>query len=289
MKKSQILWLIFVSAIWGASHTLVRIAVAEWGSALTTYFRISIAAITLVLLVKWMKKSLALKENFKDLLIIGFINASFPIFLFAYAARTLPASYLVILNATTPIFNATFSSIFLKDPFTKRKVLGILLGIAGIILLEERGTILHIDLVNSIAMGCALMASACYGIAAVYLKSSPRKIDPTVLTAGSNIVGSFFLLPFAIQGDWHWSWNASLPSIMVLGVFGSGLAFVIYYRLINEIGAFKASLTTFIMPVFGLFWGWLFLNEKANFPMMIGVVMIISATSLFLKREPVLK
>ena len=76
---------------------------------------------------------------------------------------------------------------------------------------------------------------------------------------------------------------------MVLGVFGSGLAFVIYYRLINEIGAFKASLTTFIMPVFGLFWGWLFLNEKANIPMMIGVLMIISATSLFLKREPALK
>lgn len=289
MKTSQILWLLFVSAIWGASHTLVRIAVPEWGSALTTFFRISIAAITLTLVLRGMHKSLNFKENIKQFLIVGLLNASFPIFLFAYAARTLPASYLVILNATTPIFNAILSSIFLKDPFTVKKVLGIILGISGIVLLEEKGTIPHLDTATWFAMGCALLASACYGMTAVYLKSSKKKIDPTVLTAVTNVIGAFFLLPFAFQGDWHWSWSAALPAVLVLGVFGSGLAFVMYYRLLNEIGAFQASMTTFIMPVFGLFWGWLFLDERANVPMLIGVGMIISATSLFLKRGPVRK
>jgi len=258
--------------------------VPEWGSALTTFLRIVIAAITLLLILKLMKKPVLFKENFREFLVVACLNAAFPIFLFAYAARTLPASYLVILNATTPIFNATFSSLFLKDPFTFKKVVGIFLGITGIVLLEERGTILHLDAETWFAMGCALFASACYGLVAVYLKRLPKKVDPIVLTAGSNVVGAFLLLPFAFQGDWHWSSGAALPAILTLGMMGSGVAFVIYYRLLNEIGAFQASLTTFIMPVFGLFWGWLFLDEKANLAMLIGVGMIISATALFLKR-----
>lgn len=283
MKKAQVLWLLVVSAIWGASHSLVRIAVSEWGSSITTFLRIAIAAITLTFILRSIQKQIGFKQNFKEFLIVACLNAAFPIFLFAYAARTLPASYLVILNATTPIWNAIFSSVLLKDPFTVKKLGGIALGIGGIVLLEERGTIPTLDSESWFAMCCALFASACYGLVAVYLKWSPRKIDPTVLTAGSNVVGAFLLLPFAFSGDWHWTWGPALPAITVLGVLGSGFAFVMYYRLLNEIGAFQASMTTFIMPVFGLFWGWLFLDEFANVPMLIGVAMIISATALLLK------
>jgi len=285
MKYSQFLWLLLVSAIWGASHTLLRIAVPEWGSALTAFFRMAIAATTLIFLLMGMHKKIRFKENIRAYLIVGFLNASFPIFLFAYAARSLPASYLVILNSMSPIFNALFSSLFLKDPFTGRKGLGILLGIGGIVLLEERGTITQMDSVSWFAMGCGLLASACYALAAVYVKAAKKKIEPTVLTAGSNIIGTLFLFPFALQGDWHWTWGNALPAVLMLGILGSGFAFVIYYRLIAEIGAFRSSLTTFVMPIFGLFWGWWFLDEKANSFMLIGVAMIISATSLFMKPE----
>ena len=285
MKYSQFLWLLLVSAIWGASHTLLRIAVPEWGSALTAFFRMAIAAATLIFLLMGMHKKIKFKENLKSYLIVGFLNASFPIFLFAYAARTLPASYLVILNSMSPIFNAIFSSVFLKDPFTLRKLCGILLGIGGIILLEARGTIAQLDQVGWFAMGCGLMASACYGLAAVYVKASKKKIEPTVMTAGSNVVGMLLLFPLTLQSDWHWTWGNALPAVLMLGILGSGFAFVIYYRLIAEIGAFRASLTTFVMPIFGLFWGWWFLDEKANSFMIIGVAMIIGATSLFMKKE----
>ena len=284
MLFTQFLWLLLVSAIWGASHTLIRIAVPEWGSALTTFLRIGIAAVTLTLLVRGMHKTLRLRENFREYFIVAVTNASFPIFLFAYAARTLPASYLVILNATTPIFNAVFSSLFLKDPFTLKKIIGILLGMSGIVLLEQQGTILHVGSEEWIAIGCALFASACYGISAVYLKGLKKKIDPTALTASTSIMGALFMLPFAINGDWHFTWGPALPAILLLGILGSGFAFVIYYRLLQEIGAFRASLTTFLMPIFGLFWGWLFLDERANLPMFIGVGLIISSTALFLKK-----
>jgi drug/metabolite transporter (DMT)-like permease len=289
MKASQFLLLLFVSAIWGASHSLIRITVPEWGSAITTFLRIGIAAVTLTLLLMMMKKKLNFRENFKQFFIVGFLNASFPIFLFAYAAKSLPASYLVILNASTPIFNAILSSLFLSDPFTIKKILGISLGISGIVMLEQRGTIEHVDSVSGFAMACTLLASACYGMSAVYLKKSERKVDPIILTAGSNVIGMMFLFPFAMNGDWHWTWNAALPSILILGVLGSGFAFVIYYGLLQKIGAFRASLSTFILPVFGLFWSWLFLDEIPNAYMMIGVVLIISATSLFLKRDPIQK
>lgn len=284
MKLSQLMLLLLVSAIWGASHSLIRITVPEWGSVMTAFLRVSIAALTLFFILKSMKKEMNFKANFKEFLVVACLNAAFPIFLFSYAAQTLPASYLVILNATTPLFNAVFSSVFLSDRFTLKKACGIMLGVAGIILLEERGTIPHLDSKSWFAMGCVLLASASYGLVAVYLKRLPKKIDPIILTTGSNLVGSFLFLPFAFQENWHWSWGPALPAILVLGVFGSGIAFVIYYRLLNEIGAFQASMTTFIMPVFGLFWGWLFLNETANLPMMIGVGLIISATALLMQR-----
>lgn len=287
MKTVQVVWLLIVSAIWGASHSLVKIAVAEWGSSLTTFLRIVIAAVTLTFVLNAMRRSIQFRQNYKEFIVVACLNAAFPIFLFAYAARTLPASYLVILNATTPIWSAIFSSFLLKDPFTLKKGLGIILGISGIVLLEERGTILQVDFESLFAMGCALFACACYGLVAVYLKKSPKKIDPTVLTAGSNMIGAFLLLPFAFQGEWHWTSGAALPAILALGVLGSGLAFVIYYRLLNEVGPFKATLTTFIMPVFGLFWGWLFLDEQPNISMLVGVLLIISATALFLKRPTV--
>src|ERR1700751_1313686 len=131
MKISELLWLLLVSAIWGASHTLVRITVPEWGSILTAFLRVAIATLTLLFLITSTHKKLNLRENFKSYLIVGILNASFPIFLFAYAARSLPASYMVILNAMSPVFNAIFSSLFLGDPFSLRKLFGIFLGMSG--------------------------------------------------------------------------------------------------------------------------------------------------------------
>lgn len=292
MTLSQILRLLFSAAVWGASHVFVRITAPEIGPTLTAFARIFVAALTLSVFLRFRKIQVNLALNLKHFAVIGVLNTALPLFLFAYASMKLPASYLVILNATMPVFNAIFSSVFLADPFTLRKFFGIALGMSGIVLLESYGSIDPAGDGFWLAMVAGLTASACYGGCAVYIKKCVTNTPPLLLTAGSNWIGFLLLAPFSLwsyqhHGDFTWtqhSWQLVLMAIMMLGIFGSGIAFVVYYGLIAEVGAFRSSVTAFMMPVFGIIWGWLFLSERITPGMLGGVAMILIATSLFLKR-----
>jgi drug/metabolite transporter (DMT)-like permease len=291
MTPSQIFRLFFAAAVWGSSHVLVRISAPEIGASLTAFSRILIAAITLSVFIFSTKLSFNLKTQFKDFLVVGILNAAMPLFLFAYASLVLPASYLVILNATMPAFSAIFSSLFLGDSFTTKKVCGIVLGMGGIVLLSQFGTVNQAGEGVAVAMGAGLLASASYGACSVYVKSRNNATSPVVLTAGSNWVGAMILLPFAAwffgrHGSFEWvhhSFSTVVMALMILGIFGSGIAFVVFYKLIAEVGAFRSSLVSFLSPVFGLFWGWIFLSEVITPGMLLGVAMILAATSLFMK------
>jgi drug/metabolite transporter (DMT)-like permease len=290
MTIAQILKLLAAAAIWGASHTLVRITVPEIGPTLTAFLRIFIAALTLGAYLLWLRGRISLKENFKDYLIVGLLNAALPIYLFSFASMRLPASYLVILNATAPISNALFSSLFLRDPFSIRKVAGILLGISGVFLLSHYGSIDARGEGVWLAMAAGLIAAICYSLCAVYIKKFVKGGNPVALTVGSSWVSCALIVPFAAAAfanqSFTWQTNSLsqvVGALMILGVMGSGVAFVFYYQLVSEIGAFRTSLVTFLMPVFGLIWGWLLLDEQVTLGMLFGVSVILGATSLFMK------
>jgi drug/metabolite transporter (DMT)-like permease len=293
MSISQIFRLLFIAAIWGGSHVLVRITAPEIGPTLTAFSRILIAAIVLSLFVVMKRLRFDWKNHWFHFVAVGILNTAFPLFLFAYASLVLPASYLVILNATMPVFNAIFSSLFLGDSVTFKKVSGIILGLSGVVLLSEYGSADRAGEGFLVAMIAGLAASASYGACSVYIKKRAYAVTPMALTAGSNWIGFLILLPFAFWSfnyhgafEWaHYSWHIVLMAITILGVFGSGIAFAIYYGLITEMGAFRSSIVAFLMPVFGLLWGRLFLNEEMTAGMLGGVALILIATSLFLKRS----
>ena len=141
-------------------------------------------------------------------------------------------------------------------------------------------------------MGMGLLASASYGLCGVLIKKFGNGGNPTSLTTMSNWIGAILLLPWALYTapDFHaltfhdHSLFAVVLSVFILGAFGSGIAFVVFYRLIAEIGPFKASLTTFLMPFFGLIWGMLFLRESFSWGMGIGAALVISSTALFMTK-----
>ncbi len=287
MNFSQVVRLIFIAAVWGASHVLVRITVPEIGPTLTAFLRISIAALTLVIFQSLSKIPFKIKENWKFYLMVGVLYTALPLSLFAFASVYLPSAYLVILNATTPIFAAVFSALILKDSFGGRKFMSLVLGLGGVFLLKEFGSLQHFSVDIAWAMGMGLLASASYGLCGVLVKWSGGGGNPTALTTGSNLFAVLLLFPLAIHAYQglsppqfiHHSSTAVALALMTLGVFGSAFAFVVFYGLIKEIGPFKASLCTFLMPFFGIIWGLVFLHEPLTLGMVGGALLVVVSTA----------
>ncbi len=293
MTRSQILRLLFVAAVWGGSHVFVRTTVPEIGPALTAFGRVFIAAITLLLFHYFSKTSFQYRGNGKRFFIVGFLNTALPFTLFSFASVHLPSAYLVILNSTVPVFSAIFASVFLKDSFGLKKVMSLFLAMTGVVLLKEFGSIEHItpEVILSMAMG--LGAAASYAICGIVIKKMGYGNSPTSLTTGSSLASLLFLLPLAVKSAFalppvtfsHHSMAAVAFSLSMLGIFGTGIAYVTYYKLLEEIGPFKASLSTFLIPIFGLVWGVVFLQEPLTLGMIGGAVLVLLSTFLFVRRK----
>ena len=293
MNLSQVFRLVLIASIWGASHVLVRIAVPEIGPTLTAFFRISIAALTLLAFQTATRLPLRFKENWKFYLLVGVLYTALPLSLFAFASVLLPSAYLIILNATTPIFAALFASLLLKEEFGWRKFASLSIGITGVFLLKEFGSIENVTPEVVLAMGMGLTASASYGLCGVLVKKWGGGGNSTSLTTGSNLFAVVLLSPLALSAlrnftppsFTHHSLISVVTALFILGVFGSALAFMLFYGLIKEIGPFKASLTTFLMPVFGIIWGIIFLQEPLTPGMLAGAALVLVSTSFFIQKK----
>ena len=292
MNLSQTLRLLFVAAIWGASHVLARIIVPEIGPILAAISRIGIGAFTVLIILIYLKKTPNLRKDWKFYGIVGLLNTTLPLTLFAFASVHLPSAYLVILNATNPIWSAIFSSLILKDPFGVKTGFSLFLGVGGVVMLAQYGPIEHPDFYVYLSLLFGLLAAACYGLGGVFTKKMGKGIDPALTTGLSNALGVILLAPFAYQAfqthgaflfQTHSVFEVGV-SLFILGVFGTGIAFVVFYQLLSEVGPFKASLATFLIPVFGLVWGHIFLHEAITFGTIFGAVLVIFSMTLFIKK-----
>jgi len=292
MTLFQSLRLIFIAAIWGASHVLVKIAVPELGPVFTAFVRMLVGASTLTVFQLFKGVPFLLRKNWKIYVMVGLFYVTVPITLFALASVLLPSAYLIILNAMVPLFTAIFSALILFEAFTGRKIVSLILGLVGVALLKEFGVLENTtEAIYAMAMG--LTASASYGLCGVLIKKFGNGGNPTALVTMSNWIGVVLMLPWALYSMPHFSeltfqqhsLGAVLFSVFILGAFGSGFAFVVFYGLLEEIGPFRASLTTFLMPFFGLLWGMIFLSEKFTLGMGVGAALVISSTALFMTHK----
>ncbi len=285
--------LLVIAAMWGASHVLVRIATPVFGPEWLAWFRVLIGSSVMLVYVKLSKKQISLQTNWIPFLVVGLLNGAIPFLMFAKASLVLPASYLSILNSTTPLFSALLAGALLNEPFSIRRIVGMGLGIAGVALVEECGVISFREPSTLLALGEGLLAGFCYALAGIYIKRRPTKIDSEVLIAGSFGVSSLIMLPTLfysqvsstqfLNSDPTLLMNAFL-CIAFLGVGSSAFAFLLYYRLIEKIGPFRSSLVTFMIPIFGILWSVLFLHEKLVPTMLLGVGMIMFSTAPFMKK-----
>jgi drug/metabolite transporter (DMT)-like permease len=285
MDTLQIFLLIALSAIWGGSFMFMRYLAPLLGPFMTADMRIFIAGGFLVLLFAILGFRLDWKANWKRFLIIGLVNSGIPFLLYSFAALYLPASVEAIFNSTAPMFGAVFSSIWLGETLGMKKIIGLVLGIGGVLIVSSLGPVPFSSMALLSMLAC-LLATVCYGLAGVYIKKRATDIKSKAIAAGSQLSAGIILFPLVVA--FPPTTAASLPTVAVLVVFAllcSALAYLIYYKLLAEIGPTKALTVTFLIPVFGMLWGFLFLNEAISLPMLGGAAIILTGTWLITSRN----
>ena len=279
MNTSNFLRLLLLAAIWGGSFLFMRIGAPVLGPAVLIEYRVLFAALFLAAVGLVLRKRLDLRANWKHYLMLGFFNSALPFLLFAYGARTLTASVLSVLNATAPMWGALLGALWGRQPITLRTGLGLVLGTAGVALL------VGFDDVSTrpgaaIALVASLAAALCYSIASLYAKSA-KSVEPFANAHGTMWAATLFVLPALpffpspatpTPGVW--------AAVLALGVLCSGIAYLIYFRLIDEVGPTSALTVTFLNPVFGILWGALFLGEVVGWHTLAGSAIVLVGTAL---------
>jgi drug/metabolite transporter (DMT)-like permease len=282
MNTANLLRLVMLAAIWGGSFLFMRISAPVLGPAWLIEFRVLLAALFLALVGLVLRKRAAplqLRQHWKHYLILGLFNSALPFVLFAFAARTLTASVLSVLNATAPMWGAIIGAIWTRKLIEARTAVGLVLGTAGVALL------VGFDRVSTqpgagLALAAALAAALSYSIASLYARSA-RSVAPFANAHGSMWASALLVLPvlpfFPATGALT---PAIAASVVALGVLCSGIAYLIYFRLIEEIGPTSALTVTFLNPVFGILWGALFLGEVVGWYTVAGSAIVLAGTAL---------
>ncbi|MGI2954539.1 DMT family transporter [Vibrio alginolyticus] len=271
--------LLCLAAIWGGSFLFMRVAANTFGPTYLIEFRVTFAAVALLLIAVYLKKKLTLTAHTKHFFIIGLFNSAVPFLLFTYAAQTLNASTLAILNSTAPIWGALVGFVWYRSPLTAKSVLGMLIGIGGVAVLVGLDTS-TIGEEAMLPIAASLMASFSYGIATNYTKNAPQvpAFDNAHGSMWAAVIWVLPLLPFLPMRaePSHFEWS----SVVTLGVVCTGFAYLLYFRLVSDIGPASALTVTFLVPVFGILWGYLVLDEPVGSNTIIGTILVLSGTML---------
>ncbi len=273
-----------LAAIWGSSFLFMRLAVVEFGPVATAAVRVAIAAAFLLPLMLWKGHGPVFRRRWATVCAIGVINSGIPFLLFSFALLSITTGLSGILNATVPLFGAVVAWLWLKDRPTGSRIAGLLIGFAGVAMLawdEASFKPNAAGIAPAWAVLACLAATVCYAIAASATKRYLSGLPPLVTATGSQVGAAVGLaLPAA------WTWPRELPgtqawlALVVVGILCTGVAYILYFRLIEQAGPARALAVTFVVPVFAIFYGVLFLGEQVTPWMLVCGAVIVCGTAL---------
>jgi drug/metabolite transporter (DMT)-like permease len=280
---------VLLAALWGSSFLFMRLGAAELGIVPTAGLRVALAALFLlpVFLVKGVWADF--RKRAKAILFVGLLNSGIPFMLFAFAVMHITTGLTSILNATVPLTGALVAWLWLKDRPGGSRMLGLAIGFAGVTLLVVGKSGFSATgvagagstSVTLLAMGACLLATLCYGLAASFTKRYLTGAHPLATATGSQIGAA---LGLAIPMLWFWpsepvsfmAWAA----VAAVALLCTSIAYILFFHIIEQAGPSKALTVTFLVPVFALAYGALFLSETIT-PWMVGCgLVIICGTAL---------
>src|SRR5882672_4338268 len=286
MRARDLLDLVTLAALWGASFLFMRHSAPAFGPIALVQVRVAIAAAVLTILLLLRGDRAALRSHAAALGFVGVMNSALPFVLFTYATLYVTGGFAAILNATTPMWTALVGWVWLRDRIRPLQWLGLAIGVAGVsVLLWGR-----LDMRPgssqwqvTVAIGAALLGAAAYGTSATFAKKRLAGVPALVVATGSQIAAAAVLLPLAI-----FAWPVQMPGVgawasaVALAVACTALAYLLYFRLIARVGAVRAAAVTFLVPVFATAWGAIFLDEAVTLQMLVGGCIILAGTALAL-------
>jgi len=276
MRTADYARLVALAAIWGAAFIFMRVAAPVFGPAWTAELRVLLGGLALLAWFRALGFDPGLRVHWRFYLLIGTVNIAVPFVLYSYAAMHAPASLLSITNATSPIFGLAWAALFGDERVTLRKAIGLGLGVAGVALLAQP---------SGVAAGLAILAAlgACcaYGLAGPLIKRYAGGASPRGMAAGNQLAAAVVLIPLLLfLPPLAAPSGLAIANMLALALLASGVAFVLYFRLIADVGATRALTVTYLIPLFGIFWGWVFLGEALPAAALAGGVLILAGTVL---------
>jgi drug/metabolite transporter (DMT)-like permease len=280
MRAADYARLLLLAAIWGGAFIFLRVAAPVLGPAWTSELRVLLGGLALLAWFRATGFDPGLRRHARAYLLIGSGIIALPFTLYAFASMHAPASLLSIVNSTAPIFGLAWSAALGDERITRRKGAGVLLGVAGVALIAQPSGLAAGPLFGW-AIAAALCACCAYGTTGVLVKRFSSGASPRGMAVGNQLAAALVLLPLLPVMP-----PPAVPSALVianmlgLALLASGVAFLLYFRLIADVGATRALTVTYLIPLFGIFWGWLFLGEALPASALAGGVLILAGTVL---------
>ena len=280
MNASSFAQLVTLGAIWGGAHALTRFSAPIVGPVLLVESRIVLAAVLLSAVALYTTRPLRLQDQWRQMLVLGALNTALPFLLTTYAATELNASVISVLNATAPLFGAVIGAVWLRNPLSVRAFAGMLIGICGVatLLWSDLG---KTHLSNPVPVIAALGTACAYGYASNYARRHAQRIDHFNSAHGSLWVAALLVAPavpfHALAAPVSGSVAAA---VLALGLVCTGIGYLLYFRLIHDVGPASALSVSFLIPAFGVLWGVIWLDEPVTPALVGGAVLVICATVL---------
>ncbi len=280
MKLSDIFELLLLAALWGGSFLFMRIAAPVLGPVWLIEFRVLLAGLVLLPVLARLGLLGEMRRQLAPLLIVGCLNSAIPFLLLAFASVSLPAGFTSILNGTAPLFGTVIASVWLSERLTPSRMLGFVLGFVGVVILVGWKAIETTPSVL-MAIGAALSAALMYAIAAPYIKQNLTGVPSLVVTTGSQLGAALAIipaLPFTVPQQPP-SADVAI-SVLALAVLSTAFAYILYFRLIQNVGSTKALTVTYLIPLFAMLWGAIVLNEAVTSSMIGGCGLVLLGTAI---------
>lgn len=293
MRPLDMFRLLALAAIWGASFLFLRIIAPVLGTFPTAFFRVLLATAGLLVILLLLRTRWDFRGKLGLCLVLGVINSGLPFALYSVAAQMVPAGYSAIFNATTPMMGVLIGALFFAEELTLAKIIGVFSGLGGVALLMRIGPVPFDTELLLGALAC-LGATACYGFGGFLTRrwiNQGEGLDSEVVAFGSQLGAALCLLPlFGLSllnaPPVNWGDSTVWLSLLGLGLVCTAFAYILYFRLLADIGPVKTLTVTFLIPPFGVLWGVIFLDEPISWAYVQGGALIALALWLILRQAP---
>lgn len=264
--------LIFLGALWGSAFMFIKVATPEYGPVALVNARLIIASLIFLPILLRKKYLPLLAPIWKHVLILSVINNMIPFTLFSFASLGSSSNILAILNATTAFNTMVIAYFWINESVTLKQIIGLILGFIGVIILVNPQNSAA-TLISSIS---CLFAAAFYSLSTVFIQKNSAKTNKLVLIGWSIVFSAVLMMPisYIYLPESIPSFEANISAVW-LGAVSTGLGFLGYVRLIDKIGAVKTSIVAYFLPVFGILWGYIFLDEKISISVVIGCLVVL--------------